>query len=123
MDSVAVDSAGNVYAGGYFTAFCTGDFDCTTSTPVNRVAMWDGTQWNALADGVGVATSCSCSGDPDVIALAVDQNNHLYAGGDFVDIVETRHVTQATPPRIRLPTGTELPGLLLRLVSMMSSPR
>lgn len=49
-----------LYAGGYFT------------TPGNRVAKWDGTQWTSMGDGV----------DGHVNALA-SFGNALYVGGEF----------------------------------------
>jgi hypothetical protein len=57
-------SGTNVYAGGSFTQ--------AGGAAANRVAMWNGQTWNALATGM----------DADVWALAVSGND-VYAGGSF----------------------------------------
>jgi hypothetical protein len=47
-----------------------GDFTEAGEIEANRIAMWDGTKWNALGSGM----------DADVHAIAVDGGN-MYAGG------------------------------------------
>jgi hypothetical protein len=63
--ALAVDAAGNLYAGGDFTA--------AGGVSANRIAIWDGNAWSALGSGMN---------DP-VNALAVDAAGNLYAGGRF----------------------------------------
>ena len=73
MDSVvyalAVDSSGNLYAGG--------DFTTAGGIAANYIAKWNGSStspsWSALGTGM----------DSRVYALAVDSSGNLYAGGDF----------------------------------------
>jgi hypothetical protein len=65
--NIAIDSFGNVYAGGNFITTGNG-------ITVNRIAMWNGTSWSALGDGMDVGS---------VQALAIDSHNNLYAGGNF----------------------------------------
>ena len=72
--ALAVDRQGVLYAGGQFTFIC-GDAACTfaAGTSANRVARWDGTSWSTLGFGV----------DDYILALAVDGQGALYAGGFF----------------------------------------
>ncbi len=70
--ALAWDSNNNIYAGGSFTGIC-GDAACSTRSRANHVAVWNGQIWSNL--GLGL--------NQDVRALAVDQDNNLYAGGDF----------------------------------------
>jgi PKD repeat protein len=68
--ALAFDSAGNLYAGGDFSA--TGDGSVTA----NYIAMWNNaTGWSALGSGM----------DSDVYALTFDSAGNLYAGGDFTN--------------------------------------
>jgi hypothetical protein len=60
---------GKLYAGGYFTR--TG-----TCNPCKRMAQWDGSKWSALGDGLGNLSD-------EVLALAQDSAETLYAGGTF----------------------------------------
>lgn len=62
---LAIDSVGNVYAGGIFSE--------ADTTPVNNIAKWDGFSWSAL--GAGLNDTCN--------ALIVDSEDNLYAGGNF----------------------------------------
>jgi len=62
--ALAVDSAGNLYAGGYFVNMCGDKAPC--------IAEWNGTDWSALRTGID-----------GVSALAVDSAGNLYAGGSF----------------------------------------
>lgn len=63
--ALAVDIAGNLYAGGAFTL--------AGEVPVNRIARWDGAAWSALGSGM----------EQTVVALAADDGGTLYAGGGF----------------------------------------
>lgn len=70
--TLAVDAAGNLYAGGNFTE--------AGGVPVNLIAKWDGTNWSGLGSGlVGPPLFPSC------LALAFDGAGNLYAGGGFSD--------------------------------------
>jgi trimeric autotransporter adhesin len=71
--SLALDHNNILYAGGLFTNIC-GDLNCSSQSRANRVAFWDGHNWFKL--GTGLTNS--------VDALAVDMDNNLYAGGDFL---------------------------------------
>ena len=61
--ALAVDGAGNLYAGG--------DFNTAGGIPANNVARWDGNVWSALGNGT----------DGRIAALAWDGAGNLYAGG------------------------------------------
>lgn len=65
VNALAIDSSGNLYAGGTFTT--------AGGVPANYIAKWDGSTWEALGTGM----------DNDVHALAVDSSGNLYAGGEF----------------------------------------
>ncbi len=65
-------AGGNLYAAGRFTN--------AGATAVMNIAMWDGTSWSPLGDGLGQAATMDDS--YDVRALAHDGTN-LYAGGEF----------------------------------------
>ena len=75
VDALAIDGAGNLYAGGAFTRISHGN------VPANQVARWDGQQWQTL--GSGVAFVGSSYYPATVSALAVDSQGVLYAGGLF----------------------------------------
>ena len=64
--TIAIDAAGNLYAGGWFTV-------AGGVAGRNRVAKWDGTSWSALGTGL----------NGFVYALAVDAAGNLYSGGTF----------------------------------------
>ncbi len=64
VTAIAVDGAGNVYAGGFFVA--------AGSSLVKYLAKWDGTSWSALGAGVnGPVTAIAISGTV------------VYVGGHF----------------------------------------
>ena len=68
VSALAVDGAGNLYAGGWFTT--------AGGVSANYIAMWDGTAWAPLGSGMG--------GDYTYVsALAVDGAGNLYAGDNF----------------------------------------
>ena len=62
---LAIDSAGNVYAGG--------GFNTAGGISANSVAKWNGSAWSALGTGM----------NGRVNTLAIDSSNNLYAGGYF----------------------------------------
>ena len=64
------DRHGGYYAGGFFT--------CAGGQVVNHIVHWDGITWSGLGSGL------SNGNDPVLItALALDQNESLYATGVF----------------------------------------
>lgn len=72
VEAIALDDYGNVYAGGYFTSAG----NCSSADGCNRIAVWDGVDWSALASGVsGLANSY-------VYAIAV-HGSDVYVGGMF----------------------------------------
>ncbi len=64
--ALAVSESGVIYAGGSFTT--------AGGAAANRVAMWNGTSWLPLGDGILNGT---------VYALVIDSSGNLYAGGNF----------------------------------------
>jgi len=70
VNAMAVDSAGNLYAGGAFTI-------TTDGVMVTRTAMWNGATWSPLGSGL----------PGTVRAMAVDGSGNVYAGGDFPGLV------------------------------------
>ncbi len=74
VHALAWDQHYNLYAGGNFRGVCE-DVGCSfgSRSPAQGVAVWNGSQWSPLAFGL----------DGAVQALAVDQNDTLFAGGDF----------------------------------------
>jgi PKD repeat protein len=66
---LAVDGTGKIYAGGYFTT--------AGGVSANKIAVWDGSSWSALGSGTGGVFN------QHVIALSVDKDDNLYAGGEF----------------------------------------
>jgi hypothetical protein len=64
--SMAFDRRGNMYVGGYFT-------DAGGNGSADRIAMWDGRQWNSLGAGF----------EKSVQALVADSRGNVYAGGIF----------------------------------------
>ena len=65
VNSIALDTNGNIYAGGSFTE-AGGDI-------VNNIALWDLTlkKWSALEKGI----------NGTVNAISIDSNSNVYAGG------------------------------------------
>ncbi|MCX7044857.1 MAG: hypothetical protein NTX50_05115 [Candidatus Sumerlaeota bacterium] len=66
VESLALDKAGNLYAGGNFTT--------AGATLASNIAKWNGSAWSALGTGIN---------GYDVLALAEDGAGNLYAGGNF----------------------------------------
>ena len=65
VNAMACDSAGNLYAGGYFIT--------ADEETVNYIAKWDGAEWSALGTGM----------NGPVFAIGIDSNDNLYAGGAY----------------------------------------
>jgi len=65
--ALALDSVGNLYAGGDFTNAGVG--------AATNIAKWNGTTWTNLGAGM----------NEKIYALALDQGGNLYAGGDFTN--------------------------------------
>jgi hypothetical protein len=63
--ALALDSSGNLYAGGEFTT--------AGGIGANFIAKWNGTAWSWLRSGT----------NGYVRAFALDGSGNLYAGGDF----------------------------------------
>ncbi len=72
VTALALDAAGNLYAGGWFTGFYT-DASYTTTSPANYIAMWDGAAWSQVGFGL----------DNGINALAFTTDGALYAGGEM----------------------------------------
>jgi hypothetical protein len=68
VESLALDRAGNLYAGGYFTS--------AGGVSASCIAKWDGTNWSPLGSGA----------DSLVDSLLSDNSGNLYAGGQFANI-------------------------------------
>ena len=66
VDALAVDGAGNLYAGGYFTI--------AGGVAANHIAKWDGSAWSALGSGMGGLWGHSPGGG---------RRGNVYAGGSF----------------------------------------
>jgi hypothetical protein len=66
IKALALDSMGNLYAGGDFTSI--------NGIPANNIARWDGKSWSALGEGIDGF---------NVSTLAVDKKGVVYAGGNF----------------------------------------
>jgi PKD repeat protein len=70
VNALAIDNAGNLYAGGYFTI--------AGGVAVNGLAKWNGTAWSAIGSGVDWTSSLS--------ALTCDNAGNVYACGYNVSI-------------------------------------
>jgi hypothetical protein len=71
VQSLALDSFGNLYAGG--------DFGAAGGGAASSIAKWNGNAWSALGAGMGLISGCCC----EVDCLAFDSSGNLYAGGYF----------------------------------------
>ena len=72
--ALAIDSSGDLYAGGNFTK--------AGGISAKHVAKWNGSSWEALGGGMG-GSEFDHGYERLVRALAVDGNGNLYAGGTF----------------------------------------
>jgi hypothetical protein len=70
VKAVAVAGNGEVYVGGSFTQ--------AGGVEANRVAKWDGTNWNSLGTGANNGV------DDAVYSLAVSNAGDVYVGGQFI---------------------------------------
>jgi hypothetical protein len=68
VGALAVGATGDLYAAGLF--------QFAGSLPVNNIARWDGSQWNALGSGV-------FSGPSPVISDMKYKNGTVYVAGSF----------------------------------------
>jgi hypothetical protein len=73
--SLAVDKNDNLYVGG--------GFDAAGETPANYIARRDGSSWSSLGSGVFGGDFVGM-GQSVVLALAIDNANTLYVGGEFL---------------------------------------
>jgi hypothetical protein len=71
--ALAVDSSGNLYAGGAFSEFAGACMIPTGGTDCKYIAKWNGSSWSALETGM----------NNTVYTIAVDGNGNVYAGGTF----------------------------------------
>jgi len=98
VDAFAIDSAGNLYAGGSFST--------AGGVSANCIAKWDGTAWSALGTGV----------NNSVQALACDSAGNLYAGGEQAWTIMAMPLLLTAQAismlQTKLPNGTALHGPL-----------
>ncbi len=69
VSTLACDSSGNLYAGGYFST--------AGGVSAINIAKWNGISWSALGTGI------EGGGYPSISAIAFDSHGNLYAGGYF----------------------------------------
>ncbi|MEM8486990.1 MAG: T9SS type A sorting domain-containing protein [Bacteroidota bacterium] len=70
VHALVVAEDGVLYAGG--------EFSMAGDTPVNNIAKWNGTAWEALGNGLTGGEHFT-----SVRALDIDSNGNLYVGGEF----------------------------------------
>lgn len=87
---LAVNSQGDVYAGGGWSFFVVG----TTLMQTQGVVRWDGLVWSALGGGLSGGAGGFLPASAE--ALALDANDHLYVGGIFTQAggVSARNVAK-----------------------------
>ncbi|MEH6679300.1 MAG: PQQ-dependent sugar dehydrogenase [Sediminicola sp.] len=68
---IGIDGNGTVFAGGAFMN--------AGGTRSNNIARWNGTTWSALTD----AATSTAGTNNEIRAIAFDENNVLYVGGNF----------------------------------------
>ncbi len=68
FETISIDEEDNLYAGGFF--YLGGQ------TESQNIAKWDGNQWYSM--GSGLNGTC--------FTTAIDQQGHLYIGGDFTGV-------------------------------------
>jgi hypothetical protein len=66
VNTLALDGAGNLYVGGFFTS--------AGGASAKNIAMWNGSTWLALGPGT----------DNEVRTISLDGKGNLYAGGHFL---------------------------------------
>lgn len=86
VKALEIDSCGNLYVGGSFTAVGALGCKCDVVSALN-IAKWDGCCWSSV--GCGVCGS--------VNALAIDGCGHLYVGGDFDKVFNSNKTTLVVP--------------------------
>ncbi|MBO3117903.1 PQQ-dependent sugar dehydrogenase [Winogradskyella sp. DF17] len=69
--AMAIDSNNTIYVGGIF--------ETLNGNPARNLAVWNGTSWNALIDN----TNSIAGTNNEIRSLAIDDNDILYAGGNF----------------------------------------
>ena len=90
MRDLVFDDSGNLYA--------VGDFSASGSTPMSRVAKWDGSTWQNLVSTQTINNT--------VTVVEYDSTNHLlYIGGSFTNV----HGISAN--RVARRNGTQWDGL------------
>lgn len=68
---IGIDSNGNVFIGGAF--------ETAGGITVNNIAIWNGNEWTGLTDtGTGITGT-----NNEIRAIAFDENNIMYVGGNF----------------------------------------
>jgi PKD repeat protein len=101
IETLAVDSNGNLYAGGWFLS--------AGGLSANYIAEWDGFNWSPLGSGMGDVDGNSAT----VLALAVDDMGDLYAGGWFTTAggKPSAHIGLWYPSPTAAFSGTPLSGI------------
>jgi hypothetical protein len=76
--TIAIDSIGNVYVGGYFQSF-------ENLTAANGIVMWtkSSNQWSTLGTGVTELQAGGPSSIPSVYDIKIDSSGNVYVGGSF----------------------------------------
>jgi hypothetical protein len=74
VTTLVVDEYGNLFAGGYFNS--------AGGKPANNIAVWDGTEWNTLDDGIEFRAGGW--GTSPISAMIIDREKNLYVGGVFI---------------------------------------
>ena len=80
VSAIAFDNLNNVYVGGSFTEVK----NSGTPFPVHKIAMWNGSVWSSVGNGVSITNPDSYWGYSSVFGIAIDNLNNVYVGGDFV---------------------------------------
>lgn len=75
VDSIAIDSGGNVYVGGFFDQAVNSDGSIVAAA---GVAKWNGSTWSALGSGLSLD-----NGSPPAVTAMVASGTDIYVGGQF----------------------------------------